>query len=82
MHCLEGRQLETVHDIALRVYLEALAAAKMNTPSPGLSAVATDKAVALQTAYDELMAHIKDCKTCKAAEDQTRRRIRESTREN
>jgi hypothetical protein len=68
MNCVKGFELEEVHDIALRVCLEALAAVRLTTPNDGLTRVALDKAVALQRAYDELIGHINDCPACEASE--------------
>jgi hypothetical protein len=64
MFCPKGFELEEAHDIALRVYLEALAAAKMAPAKEALSRDASEKAAALQSLYDQLSAHINECPAC------------------
>jgi hypothetical protein len=66
MHCPKGLELEEVHDIALRLYLEAAAAVKLSAPNEELSRIARDKAALVQSTHDELIAHIQDCPICQA----------------
>jgi hypothetical protein len=61
MRRLKGFELEEVHDAAPRFYLEALSAAKVGAPKEGLRKDVMDKAVLVQIAYDELIAHFSAC---------------------